>query len=167
MPEADLRSIKSREPGQTRLGPAAGPLDGTPELGGTAVGTSQRVEASLSHLATAPVDRTAPVTAARMIASGVFVTGSAGLIVGSRYGIQVGGARLRILGPVHLDPATIALEHELRGITASGENGRLVVNAGPGSRSGLLLVFMSLNGGSIESAVAEIVNAARGEAVDL
>jgi hypothetical protein len=95
-----------------------------------------------------------------MLGSGVYVTGSVGLSVGSRYGLQLDGTHLRVLGPVHLDPATVALKRDLVGMNAASEDGRLVINQVHGDRAIFVLVFMALNGESSETAAAKIVQAA-------
>ncbi len=96
-----------------------------------------------------------------MLVSGVYVTGSIGLSVGSRYIIQFKGANLRLLGPVDRDPAFVALERPLAGMDASGDDGRLVINQIRGGRAGLVLVFMSVSGGSLKSVATEIARVAR------
>jgi hypothetical protein len=97
----------------------------------------------------------------RVLASAVYVTGSRGLLAGSRYGIALAEGRLEILGPVDVDPSAVALTHGLNGIDATGLQGRLVITAGEGRRDRLALVFMSVAGGSAEGVADSIVAAAR------
>ncbi len=108
------------------------------------------------HASTAP---SSPLEG--MLVSGVYVTGSIGLSVGSRYIIQFKGANLRLLGPVDRDPAFVALERPMAGMDASGDDGRLVINQIRGGKAGLVLVFMSVSGGSLESVATEIARVAR------
>lgn len=124
------------------------------EAPGTSVGVSPGRPAP-------PVDRTPPNAEARAIASGVYVTGSVGLSVGSRYDLRVDGSRLLVLGPVNLNPTTVALERDLVGMGASSEGDRLVISQARSGRAGLILVFMSLKGGTAESTAAEILRAAQ------
>jgi hypothetical protein len=88
------------------------------------------------------------------------VTGTRGLQAGSRYGIALFGYDLRILGPVDTDPTSVALLHSLRGIDATGLQGRLIITAGDGRRDRLALVFMSVAGGSPEGVAETLVRAA-------
>ena len=99
-------------------------------------------------------------TANRVLASAVYVTGSRGLLAGSRYGIALADDRLEILGPVDADPSAVAMTHPLDGIDATGLQGRLIVTAGEGRRDRLALVFMSVAGGSAEGVADAIVEAA-------
>lgn len=119
-------------------------------------GHSPSVQARSSIPANPPSE-----TEARTLASGIYVTGSVGLSVGSRYGIQLHGARLRVLGPVDRDPAIVALERPLDGTDATGYEGRLVINQTRNGKAALILVFMSITGSSTESVATEIAQAAR------
>ncbi len=95
-----------------------------------------------------------------VLASAIYVTGSRGLQAGSRYGIALFGDDLRILGPVDVDPSAVAIRHALRGMDATGLQGRLIVTATDGRRDQLALVFMSVAGGSPEGVADAIVAAA-------
>jgi hypothetical protein len=99
---------------------------------------------------------------ARILATGVYVTGSVGLAPGSRYGIAVDGPSLLILGPVDADPKAIAIERELAGIEAVCFEDRLLVNRLLGGRHRLALVFASIAGGAPWSVAEEIRVAAMG-----
>lgn len=96
-----------------------------------------------------------------VLASAIYVTGSRGLQAGSRYGIALYGDDLRILGPVDIDPSAVAIRHALRGMDATGLQGRLIITATDGRRDQLALVFMSVAGGSPEG-VADAIIAATG-----
>jgi hypothetical protein len=123
-----------------------------------------RLGGSRQMLATAAVAMPAPLPAAEprdvILASAIYVTGSRGLQAGSRYGIAIHGGQLRILGPVDVDPAAVAMVHALQGIDATGLQGRLIITAVEGRRDHLALVFMSLAGGSTEAIADAIVAAA-------
>jgi hypothetical protein len=95
-----------------------------------------------------------------VLASAIYVTGSRGLQAGSRYGIALHGDDLRILGPVDIDPSAVAIRHALRGMDATGLQGRLIITATDGRRDQLALVFMSVAGGSPEGVADAIVAAA-------
>jgi hypothetical protein len=107
------------------------------------------------------IDSASPSARKWIIASGIYVGGSSLLTVGSRYNIQLDGSSLRVLGPVELNPATVALERALIGLDASGNDGRLVVNETRNGQARFILIFMSTKGGSSESVAAKIVQAAR------
>lgn len=92
--------------------------------------------------------------------SGVYVTGSVGLRAGARYTIEVDRSRLRVLGPVDNDPTVVALERRLSGIDATGYNDRLIISEPGGGRSPVVLVFMSIGGGTPDAVAERIVQAA-------
>ena len=96
----------------------------------------------------------------RMLTTAVYVTGSTSLESGRRYLITVHGPRLQILGPVETDPSAIALDRALAEMDATASEGRLVIS-GPGGRSGTVLIFMSVAGGTPEKVAEAIVDAAR------
>jgi hypothetical protein len=107
---------------------------------------------------------TAPATAPRdlhdvVLATAIFMTGNRGLQAGSRYGIAIVEDELRILGPVDVDPAAIAITHQLRAVDASGFQERLIITGDRGRRrERLALVFMSVAGGSAERVADAIVS---------
>jgi hypothetical protein len=94
------------------------------------------------------------------LASGVYMTGSVGLEPGARYTLHVEDRRLRVLGPVDMNPTAIAREYRIERMDATGFNDRLVVSDASG-RSSAVLVFISLGGGTPESVADEIVRLAR------
>lgn len=108
-----------------------------------------------------PVGTAGAAVQERLMVSGVFVTGSVGLSVGSRYSVQILGPRLRVLGPHDRDPSLLALERDLIGMDATGHDGRLIINQVHRGRADLVLVFMSLSGRTTDSAATEIVQAVR------
>ncbi len=112
--------------------------------------------------AAAPIREPEPVAGPNSIilASAIYVTGSRGLQAGSRYGIALSGDDLRILGPVDINPSAVAIHHSLRGMDATGLQGRLIITATDGRRDQLALVFMSVAGGSPEGVADAIVTAA-------
>lgn len=128
-----------------------------------------RLGRSLQSLATAEAELV-PLAVAEplnvVVASAIYVTGTRGLQPGSRYGIALVGHELRILGPVDVDPGAVAIVHSLRGVDATGLQGRLIITAGQGRRDRLALVFMSVAGGSAEGVADTIVTAAAGLGAD-
>lgn len=95
-----------------------------------------------------------------ILASAVYVTGSVGLQIGSRYGIAVHGEDLRILGPLDLDPAATAMSSPLRDTDATSFHGRLVITSGDQMREHHSLVFTAIAGTSMDDLAAAIVGAA-------
>lgn len=81
----------------------------------------------------------------QVLATAVYMTGSAGLLVGCRYALAVEGQRFMVLGPIDQDPTTVALERSLTQVDATGINGRLVISKADGELEGVL-VFVSLAG---------------------
>jgi hypothetical protein len=153
--EAPVRSSFAEAAGRAPVEPAADPVHRL----------KARLGGSGQMLATAPIALPRPMpptpeTRDVILASAIYVTGSRGLQAGSRYGIAIHGGELRILGPVDIDPAAVAMVHSLRGIDATGLQGRLIITAVEGRRDHLALVFMSLAGGSTEAIADAIVAAA-------
>jgi hypothetical protein len=102
----------------------------------------------------------APEVRSFVLASAIYMTGSRGLLAGSRYGIALVGDDLQILGPVDVDPTAVVIVHSLRGLDATGLQGRLIITSGEGRRDRLALVFMSVAGASAERVADAIVAAA-------
>ena len=92
----------------------------------------------------------------QILASGVFVAGSVGLDIGSRYLIVIADDRLRILGPADRDPTKVAFDRSIQDMDATGLNDRLILNERSDVRGGSVLAFIGLAGGSPEG-VAEAV----------
>jgi hypothetical protein len=97
-----------------------------------------------------------PLESPRILASGVFVAGSVGLEIGSRYLIEIGDDRLRVLGPADRDPTAVAFDRSIDQMDATGLNERLILNERANVRGGSVLAFISIAGGSPDS-VAEAV----------
>ncbi len=97
----------------------------------------------------------------RVLATGIYVTGTVPLVGGSRYALEVGGATLRVLGPTDIDPGAVALTQVLAGMEATGFDERLVLTFGGGGRHGMVLVFTGLEGSSAAGVSAAILTAAR------
>ncbi len=91
----------------------------------------------------------------RVLASGVFVGGSTGLEVGSRYEIGRHDGMLTVLGPVDSQPGTVQIERPLDWIAATTVNGRLVVSDEGNPRS-FSLVFENIAGMSGEDLEASL-----------
>jgi hypothetical protein len=98
---------------------------------------------------------------ATTLATAVFVTGTAGLQPGRRYGIGLSGSRLVILGPTDLDPGAVALERSAGEIEVSSVEGRMILSAN-GSRPTFLLAFMSVAGAGPADVRQAIRTAAEG-----
>jgi hypothetical protein len=132
----------------------------------TGQGTSPTREPAAANvfasLPMAPANATSTPEASRVLATAVYVTGSTNLESGRRYAIAVGDGRLRILGPLDLDPSRIALDHPITGMVAQANQGRLNL----GNAQGLALSFMSIGGPTTRDLVATILDAARVKADD-
>ena len=96
----------------------------------------------------------------RILTTAVYVSGSRSLESGRRYIIAIHGPRLRVLGPVDIDPSAVALDRALADMDATADEGRLVVS-GPGGKSGTVLVFMSVARTTPDIVANAIVDAAR------
>jgi hypothetical protein len=102
-----------------------------------------------------------PPEAPRILVSGVFVAGSVGLEIGSRYLIELGNDHLRVLGPADRDPTAVAFDRSIDEMDAIGLNGRLILNERAKVRGGSVLAFMSIAGGSPDSVAEAVVQRAR------
>ena len=94
------------------------------------------------------------------LATATYIAGSTSLTPGGRYVFSIDGARLRLLGPVEVDPSTVALECNVAELDASVIEARLLVSRQHG-RSESILAFMLVSGMTPESLAAAIVEAAR------
>jgi hypothetical protein len=101
-----------------------------------------------------------PDAATKVLATAVYVTGSARLESGRRYSIAVRGSRLQILGPTDIDPSAIVLDRPVGEVDSSAVEGRLIVSE-PRGRSGLVLAFMSVAGPTTDHLAQMIRDAAR------
>jgi hypothetical protein len=82
-----------------------------------------------------------------ILTSGVFVGGSARLMLGERYLIARRGPLLQILGPIAETPSRVIVEEALETLTIVGANDRLVMTRTRG-RDNLALAFQRLAGAS-------------------
>ena len=98
--------------------------------------------------ATVPPPRFEPnePAAHEILATAVYFGGTAGLAVGGRYVITRQGAMFRLLGPVDLDPARVALERPLARLAAAAVGERLVITEGDGARVSLAIGLGALAG---------------------
>jgi hypothetical protein len=101
-----------------------------------------------------------PDAATRVLATAVYVTGSAHLQPGGRYSLALHGSRLQILGPTDIDPSAVVLDRPVGDFDASALEGRLVVSE-PHGKSGLVLAFMSVAGATTDDLAGMIRDAAR------
>lgn len=97
----------------------------------------------------------------RVVATAVYVTGTARLEPGRRYGIAIRETQLLILGPTDLNSRNVALERPARAIQVSALEGRLILSE-PSSGSGLVLAFMSVAGAPLNELADTIRAAANG-----
>ena len=119
---------------------------------------------STGRIAVAPQARAAGDDAGsdrhpEVLATATYVTGTARLDPGQRYGIALRGSRLLILGPVDLEPKRIVVDRPVADIQVSALEGRLVISEQ--TRSGLVLAFMSVSGGGPDDLSGAIRSAAR------
>lgn len=96
----------------------------------------------------------------RILASGVFVNGTVGLQIGSRYLISLADDRLRVLGPADEDPTSVVFDRSVHEMDATGLNERLILNQRSNVRGASILAFISLAGGTPDSVAEEVVRAA-------
>jgi hypothetical protein len=93
----------------------------------------------------------------KILASGVFVTGSVGLQIGCRYLIEVAEDRLRVLGPADQDPTAVAFERSIQQMDATGLNERLILSERGSSNQRSVLAFISLAGGTPSGVADEVL----------
>lgn len=93
-----------------------------------------------------------------VLATATYVTGTARLEPGQRYGIAIQGSRFQVLGPLNLEPKRIALERSVSDLQVSALDGRLVVSES--GRSGFVLAFMSVAGAGLDDLAGAIRSAA-------
>lgn len=101
----------------------------------------------------------APEQEGRVLATATYVTGTARLEPGQRYGIAIRGSRFQVLGPVDLEPRRVALERPVADLQVSALEGRLVVSEQ--TRSGVVLAFMAIAGAAMDELAVAIRAAAR------
>lgn len=158
------RPIEDPRPGPKRVEAAKPPAFVLPHFGGltrpvegrspTAVDGPRRTANGRSAMTDSKaIDSSAVATA-------TYITGSAGMKPGHRYIISVDGERLRLLGPVDIDPTVVALDLDIRDVDATSIEGRLLISR-PASRSGSAIAFMSVTGTTPDGMATAIVEAAR------
>jgi hypothetical protein len=76
--------------------------------------------------------------------------------------MTVGEGRLRVLGPVDVEPSAIAFDREIAGMKATAANGRLMV-ADPVPRGGTMLAFMAISGTTAEELAERITHEGQDE----
>ena len=115
---------------------------------------------STAHREPRRANKSLPDSATKVLGTAVYVTGSAHLGPGRRYGLALHESRLQILGPTDIDPSAIVLDRPVAEIAASAFDGRLIISE-PRSRSGLELAFMSVAGATTDDLARRICDAAR------
>jgi len=81
----------------------------------------------------------------RVLSTGIYILGNAGLEVGARYALAQIGDRLRIFGPVDLGEVTVRHERAIAELEITAIGDQLIITA-PGRGSGLAIVFQGLGG---------------------
>ncbi len=94
------------------------------------------------------------------LAAATYIAGSTSLTPGARYILSIDEDRLRLLGPVELNPSTVALEFDVAELDASVMGARLLISQQHG-RSASILAFMLVSGMTPENLASAIVDAAR------
>jgi len=119
-----------------------------------------RTPAATTIAATTIAATTRPTIEARSVATATYIAGTTALEPGGRYVIEVGRARLRLLGPVDVDPSTVALDFNIAEMDASLTGGRLLISQHRDG-SGAVLAFMAVAGMTPDGLASAIVGAAR------
>ena len=97
----------------------------------------------------------------RVLGAGLFLTGTASLLPGYRYTIAVTETRLRILGPLDVDPEKVVMDRDLAPFDAVVTEGRVMLTEGAPDRPRMFLVFERISGTTPEGLADEIVAAVR------
>lgn len=95
----------------------------------------------------------------RTLGAGLFLTGSASLQPGYRYTIAVTDTRLRILGPLDLDPGKVVMDRDLAPFDATVTEDRVMLTEGSPDRPRMFLVFERISGTTPEGLADEIARA--------
>ena len=95
----------------------------------------------------------------RTIGAGLFLTGSASLLPGYRYAIAVTDTRLRILGPLDLEPDKVVMDRDLAPFDAVVTEDRVMLTEGSPDRPRMFLVFEGVSGTTPAGLADEIVRA--------
>ena len=128
--------------------------------GRSAVPRDAAEQRSIEASAAGPPAPGEPLDGPRILASGVFVNGTVGLQIGSRYLIALDGERLRVLGPADEDPSSVVFDRSVHEMDATGLNERLILNQRSNARGASILAFISLAGGTPDGVAEEVVQAA-------
>ncbi len=143
--------------------PPRGPswtIPGVQDLGGRLPSGRERHEDE--RVAPRATDVAEPATLV-IVASGVFTGGSAGLEIGSRYGIGREGHHLVVLGPVDRTPNEVRVTMPLDGIDVLSIDDRVTVASRAGRHDRLAMAFIraaGLRGTALEEAIADVKAAA-------
>lgn len=87
----------------------------------------------------------------RIVASAIYVGGTAPLLPGARYSIGAHEGQMQVLGPVDVHPGRVVLSRSLRDIEVSGINNRIIIGEKRSVGGGRLgLVFTGLVGCAVE-----------------
>jgi hypothetical protein len=97
-----------------------------------------------------------PAEPPRILATAVFVAGSVGLQIGSRYLIAIDEDRLVVSGPADRDPNAVVFGRPVWEMDATGLDERLILHQREDLRGTSVMAFISLAGGTPES-VSEAV----------
>ena len=137
---------------------------GLPRVRGLARSTqdapAHSFNAPTSTVSGTPTDFQPSGTEAAVLGTATYITGSSGLEPGRRYTMSLHDARLRLLGPVEIDPSAIALELDVAYLDARTMGGRLLISQ-TGGQAGSVLAFMSIAGTTPDGLAASVVEAAR------
>lgn len=97
---------------------------------------------------------------AAALATATYIAGTTDLEPGGRYVITIEKSRLRLLGPVDVDPLAVALDFDVADMDASVTGGRLLISQHRDG-SGAVLAFMAVAGMTTDGLASTIVEAAR------
>jgi hypothetical protein len=159
-PPAAKRKRQARRASATVAGSPPSPPGGSPPVADSPTPAGSLPEAGSTRVAdSTDVIVATPALSRRVVASAVYMSGTAGLHVGSRYLLAVDDAQLVIEGPVEEGPGLVALVRGLRRLEAAGLNDRLVVTEGTSGAPSTILIFMALAGGSADDAAVALEEA--------
>ena len=94
------------------------------------------------------------------LATATYIAGNTTLEPGGRYLVSIDAARLRLLGPVDVNPSVVALDFDIADMDASVTGGRLLISQHR-DRSGAVLAFMGVAGMTPDGLASAIVQAAK------
>ena len=96
----------------------------------------------------------------RSLPTATYITGNSTLEPGRRYAFRIDELRLELLGPLEIDPSSVALQLDIHEMDATSVAGRLLISQ-PTARSAPVLAFMSVAGATPDGLVATILAASR------